>query len=82
MSQEGYPSSGVWRVRDVLENGEQWRIGGGTGSNLDTRIFDLLWPEGNEGSQTDFLTNPQAGSEVDLADMDPEEYPQMPMVSP
>lgn len=82
MSQEGYPSSGVWRVRDVLENGEQWRIGGGTGSNLDTRIMDLLWPEGNEGFQEDFLTNNLAGQEVDLSELAPGEYPQVPMINP
>jgi carbohydrate-binding DOMON domain-containing protein len=28
MSQEGYPSSGVWRIRDVEPSPQQWRLGG------------------------------------------------------
>lgn len=82
MSQEGYPAAGVWRVRDVLEEGEQWRIGGGTNSNLDTRIMDILWPEENEGDQMNFLTNPFPGEEVILDELSLDYYPQIPMVSP
>ena len=33
LGQEGFPSAGVWRVRDVQPAAEQWRFGGGTGSN-------------------------------------------------
>ncbi len=62
LSQEGFPSSGVRRVRDVLPTGEQYRIGGGTGSSADTRIIDLLAPE--PGVQEDLLGNfdPDASS--------------------
>ena len=82
LSQEGFPSAGVWRVRDVKQESEQWRIGGGTGSNLDTRILDLLWPASGEGSQQEFLSNPQPGVQVNLGTLDPDEYPQVPMVAP
>ena len=82
MSQEGYPAAGVWRVRDVLEEGEQWRIGGGTNSNLNTRIMDILWPEENEGDQMNFLANSFPGEEIILDELSPDDYPQIPMVSP
>jgi carbohydrate-binding DOMON domain-containing protein len=45
MSQEGFPSSGVRRIRDVESAAQQYRIGGGDGSLNTTRILDLLWPE-------------------------------------
>lgn len=82
LSQEGYPSAGVWRVRDVLPEAEQWRIGGGTGSTLDTRIMDLLWPAGGEGTQEDYLSNPRLGEEVDLERLSADEYPKVPMIMP
>ena len=80
LSQEGYPSTGVWRVRDVLPLAEQWRIGGGSGSNFDTRILDVLWPEGLEPAQEAFLINPLAGLQVELEILTPDDYPQMPML--
>ena len=82
LSQEGFPSAGVWRVRDVMQEAEQWRVGGGTGSNLDTRILDLLWPADQEGSQQGFLANPQPGAQVELEELSADEYPQIPMVNP
>jgi hypothetical protein len=81
MSQEGYPSSGVWRIRDVALVAEQWRIGGGTGSRADTRILDFLWPEGNSPSQGELLENANP-TDVDLDELGPDEYPQVPMVGP
>jgi carbohydrate-binding DOMON domain-containing protein len=82
LSQEGFPSAGVWRVRDVEVDPEQWRIGGGTGSNLDTRIMDLLWPAANPGSQEELLTNPQPGTDAELETLSPDDYPLAPMVNP
>jgi hypothetical protein len=43
MSQEGFPSAGVRRVRDVTPTAEQWRVGGGNSAAGDTRIIDALW---------------------------------------
>ncbi len=81
LSQEGYPSAGVWRVRDVQQNAEQWRIGGGTGTITDTRIMDTLWPGGNILVQEDLLRN-QAPQGAALADLEPDQYPQVPMIQP
>jgi alpha-amylase/alpha-mannosidase (GH57 family) len=43
LSQEGYPSPGVLRVRDVKPQAEQWRIGGAIPGTNATRIMDLAW---------------------------------------
>ncbi|MBT8202381.1 MAG: glycoside hydrolase [Acidimicrobiia bacterium] len=48
MSQEGFPSPGVRRVRDVAPAAEQWRVGGGDSAAGDTRIIDALWETGGE----------------------------------
>ncbi len=45
LSQEGYPSGGVMRVRDVNQNAEQWRFGGAPADTNHTRVIDLVWPE-------------------------------------
>jgi len=46
MSQDGYPSPGVWRVRDLKATAEQWRIGGGSDTATNqTRILDMAWAE-------------------------------------
>ena len=51
LSQEGFPSAGVRRVRDVDSSAQQWRIGGGTGNANGTRILDVLWPVEGEAEQ-------------------------------
>jgi carbohydrate-binding DOMON domain-containing protein len=44
MSQEGFPSGGVMRIRDVMPVAEQWRIGGALpDSKNHTRVIDLIW---------------------------------------
>ncbi|MCZ7673057.1 MAG: hypothetical protein M5U34_41025 [Chloroflexi bacterium] len=51
LSQEGFPSGGVWRVRDVLPKSEGWRIGGApAGTTNHTRIMDLVGGSGSAGS--------------------------------
>lgn len=56
MSQEGYPSAGVLRIRDVSPTAEQWRIGGAPrGSTNHTRVLDIVWPEA--GQQEAWLSN-------------------------
>lgn len=45
LSQEGYPSSGVQQVRDVIQKGEQWRYSGGPADTNPTRVIDLVWPQ-------------------------------------
>ena len=56
LSQEGFPSGGVMRVRDVLPVAEQWRIGGSPSSTTNhTRVMDLVWPV--PGEQEEWLSN-------------------------
>jgi carbohydrate-binding DOMON domain-containing protein len=44
-SQEGFPSAGNWRVREVLSEAQEYRLGGGRDDNLDPNIIDILVPE-------------------------------------
>jgi hypothetical protein len=71
MSQEGFPSSGVRRIRDVETNVGQWRIGGGDGSINGSRIMDLLVPDAGlqESMLTDYVPI-STGSFDDLSDDD------------
>ncbi|MGB5567345.1 MAG: glucodextranase DOMON-like domain-containing protein [Acidimicrobiia bacterium] len=71
MSQEGFPSPGVRRVRDVEQSPAQWRIGGGDGSINGTRILDLIVAE--PGLQEAMLSDYDpitTGSVDDLSDSD------------
>jgi alpha-amylase/alpha-mannosidase (GH57 family) len=55
LSQEGFPSGGVLRVRDVLAVAEQWRVGGApSGATNHSRVIDLVWPEA--GVQEEWLS--------------------------
>jgi alpha-amylase/alpha-mannosidase (GH57 family) len=56
LGQEGYPSTGVWRVRDVNQSAEQWRFGGAPNDTNHTRIIDLAWPEGESPTQEEMLS--------------------------
>lgn len=46
LSQEGYPSPGNLRVREVLSTAQEWRLGGGDDSEIDPNVIDLLAPAG------------------------------------
>ena len=62
LGQEGYPSGGVMRVRDVNQVAEQWRFGGGPADTNHTRVIDLVWPEaGVQESWLSTYTASQAG---------------------
>lgn len=56
LSQEGYPSPGVRRVRDVAETATQWRIGGAGQPDGATRIVDVALPIGSAVTQEEALT--------------------------
>ena len=75
MSQEGFPSSGVRRIRDVEATAEQYRLGGSDGSINATRIIDVLWPE--EGFQEQMLTPRVPISSGDLDDLTPDDFGQL-----
>ena len=67
MSQEGFPSAGVLRVRDVAPAAEQWRIGGApAGATNATRVIDLVWSEA--GQQEAWLSDftPSSAIQGDL----------------
>lgn len=81
LSQEGFPAAGVWRVRDVQEQAEQWRIGGGTGSPADTRILDILWPADRQPTQESLLRHGNP-ADVDIGSLGPDQLPQVPMIAP
>lgn len=71
MSQDGFPSSGVMRIRDVLPAAEQWRIGGApAGSTNHTRVMDLVWPDAGEQETwlSDFAASNGPQSELSAAD--------------
>lgn len=69
LSQDGYPSTGVWRVRDVNQNAEQWRLGGAATGNNHTRVVDLVWATGNTPDQATILSNftPNEKTESELS---------------
>jgi alpha-amylase/alpha-mannosidase (GH57 family) len=71
LSQEGYPSGGVMRVRDVSPTAEQWRIGGAPeGTTNHTRVMDIVWAEA--GLQESWLSDfsPSSASQTELTSQD------------
>lgn len=55
LSQEGFPSSGVRRVRDVEASAQQFRLGGGPADANHTRIIDVA--TSTEGEQEQLLSD-------------------------
>ena len=78
LSQEGYPSSGVRRVRDVLPAAEQWALGGAPATGVThTRIIDLLLAE--EGLQELVLSTYTAADSV--AELSVDDLAQIPLIT-
>ena len=77
LGQEGYPSTGVWRVRDVNPIEEQWRFGGAPEDVNHTRIIDLAFA----GDQKDILSF-YPGSKVNIQDLGDDDFPQIPLMIP
>ncbi|NQV06139.1 hypothetical protein HQ535_06290, partial [bacterium] len=78
MSQEGYPSSGVRRVRDVMQTAEQWRVGGAPGPGIShTRILDVLWP--GQGVVEETLSDYTEAASVE--GLGPDDFGQIPMLT-
>jgi carbohydrate-binding DOMON domain-containing protein len=81
MSQEGFPATGVRRVRDVEPISEQWRIGGGDGSINGTRILDLIATE--PGLQEAMLSGYDPVTAGSIDDLDDDDFAQItPLASP
>ena len=71
LSQEGYPSGGVMRVRDVNVVAEQWRIGGApAGSTNHTRVMDLVWAEPDQQETWLSTFTPKAAAQSELTEAD------------
>ncbi len=81
LSQDGFPSTGVWRVRDVESQAKQWRFGGGPEDTNHTRIIDYAWAEGRKPTQEEMLSTYQSSSML-VGDLTPDDYPQVQLLFP
>jgi len=79
LGQEGYPSTGVWRVRDVQQTAAQWKFGGAPDDTNHTRIIDLAWPVEGEGTQEDFLST-YTSSKAAIDTLSEKDMPQIPIL--
>lgn len=77
LSQEGYPSPGVWRVRDIEKEPKQWRFGGAPDDINHTRIIDLVWPEGISPTQEEILGKYPPFREGSVDKLRPEDFCQI-----
>ncbi len=79
LSQDGFPSSGVRRVRDVQPQAEQWRIGGGPSDTNHTRIMDLAWPAGVSPDQAAILSD-YPPSQESAGGLSADDFAQIPLL--
>jgi alpha-amylase/alpha-mannosidase (GH57 family) len=79
MSQDGFPSKGVWRIRDVEPVSSQWRLGGASGHTNQTRIIDMVWPSEEGLSQEDILSS-YASSSLPLDQLGADDFAQLPVL--
>ncbi|HET7087554.1 MAG TPA: glucodextranase DOMON-like domain-containing protein [Anaerolineae bacterium] len=77
-SQDGFPSKGVWRLRDVFQTAEQWKLGGGPDDANHTRIIDAAIPAGAPKSQEESLSAYPPSQETNLDLLAPDDFPQLP----
>ncbi|MEW6232192.1 MAG: glucodextranase DOMON-like domain-containing protein [Chloroflexota bacterium] len=80
LGQEGFPQSGVWRVRDVEPTAAQWRFGGGPSDTNHTRIIDLAWPADKKPTQEEILGKYTPTQEGDPDKIDSKSYCLLPML--
>jgi alpha-amylase/alpha-mannosidase (GH57 family) len=77
LSQEGFPSPGVWRVRDGQETAEQYKFGGvPAGAANYPRIFDLA-DSGDQAQQLAFTPSP-----AEVGSLQPEDFAQILLLMP
>jgi alpha-amylase/alpha-mannosidase (GH57 family) len=82
LSQEGYPASGVWRVRDVEAGAQQWRLGGAPADTNHTRIIDVAYPADHVPTQEEALSAYPASQETNMDLLGPDDLAQLPVVTP
>jgi len=80
LGQDANPASGVWRVRDVETNAQQWRFGGAPADINHTRIIDLAWPGERRPTQEQILSNYPAAADGDLNQLGPDDFALIPML--
>ena len=78
MSQEGFPSTGVRRIRDVGPTGGQWLLGGGADDVNHTRIIDVAWPD--SGVQEQALGNYSQVAAGSIDDLGPDDFGTIPLL--
>jgi len=84
LSQEGFPASGVWRVRDVNVTAQQWRVGGApANSTTHTRILDVAYPAAFTPTQEEALSafKPQVVDAGQFDRLSPDDFAQLPMLA-
>lgn len=81
LSQDGFPSPGVRRVRDILSAAEQWRAGGAADDTNHTRIFDLAWPEGASPTQEEMLSDYMPSQERDMGALSDDDFGQVELLT-
>jgi carbohydrate-binding DOMON domain-containing protein len=82
LGQEGFPATGVWRVRDVEPQAAQYRFGGGPADTNHTRIIDLAWPAGVTPTQEEMLSAYPPSQEADMDALGPDDFAQVQMLLP
>lgn len=78
--QDGYPSTGVWRIRDVNASAEQWRFGGAPSDTNHTRIMDVVWAADAKPAQEEMLSTYKASTETNMDNLKPDDFAQLKMV--
>jgi carbohydrate-binding DOMON domain-containing protein len=79
LGQEGFPATGVWRVRDVEPVAQQWHFGGGPVDINHTRIIDIAWPEGASPTQEEMLSDYMSIESGAVDDLEPDDFAQLMM---
>lgn len=78
--QEGFPSSGVRRIRDVEAASAQWRFGGGPADVNHTRIIDVASAVAGEQEELLGAYLPVASGSID--DLTPDDFGVVPLITP
>ena len=78
--QEGFPSTGVWRIRDVNPQAEQWRFGGAPQDTNHTRIMDVVWPADAKPTQEEMLSAYTPSTETNMDKLGPDDFAQVKML--
>ena len=78
LGQEGFPATGVWRVREVEPNAAQWRFGGGPRDTNNTRIMDVAWD--GSPAQEEMLSRYKPSQETAMEKIPPDDFAQLRMV--